>query len=90
MTRHHAQHTPHIAPILEAVVDDRMPDLPFSEGRSDEISADLRQRLISEAAHDLYVRRGYCDGYDLDDWLQAEAAVDHILVNPNGSRGNAE
>ncbi len=67
-----------------------MPDFPFSEGMGDEISADLRQRLISETAHELYVKRGYCDGYDLDDWLTAEAAIDHILLNPDGSRAFSE
>jgi hypothetical protein len=25
----------------------------------------------------------YADGYDLDDWLQAESDVDHMLVRRN-------
>lgn len=42
---------------------------------------ELRRRLISEAAYHRYAERGYADGHDLDDWLQAEAAVDDALVN---------
>jgi hypothetical protein len=41
----------------------------------------LRRRLISEAAYHRYAERGYADGHDLDDWLQAEAAVDDALAN---------
>jgi len=37
---------------------------------------EIRNRSISEAAFDRYMRRGCTDGYDLDDWLQAEAEVD--------------
>jgi len=59
-----------------------IPDMPFEEGAHDVISADLRHRLISDAAYRLYEQRGYSDGYDLDDWLQAEATVDHLLLNP--------
>jgi hypothetical protein len=58
------------------------PDRPFEEGVRDSIDADLRHRLISEAAFDLYVKRGYADGYDLEDWLDAEERIDHMLLNP--------
>jgi Protein of unknown function (DUF2934) len=61
---------------------ERTPDMPFEEGVHDILDADMRHRLISEAAYYLYVQRGYDDGYDLDDWLQAEAQVDHVLLNP--------
>jgi hypothetical protein len=60
-----------------------MPDQPFAEGRGSEIDPDLRHRMISEAAYHLYVGRGYADGGDLEDWLQAEAAIDHYLLNPS-------
>lgn len=40
-----------------------------------------RHRLIREAAYRLYAIRGYVDGHDLDDWLQAEAAIDHPLID---------
>jgi hypothetical protein len=53
------------------------------------LDADLRHRLISETAYHLYAQRGYADGYDLDDWLQAETQVDHIALGP-GREGNAD
>lgn len=56
-------------------------DQPFAEGAHDAIDGDLRHRMISEAAYHRYAERGYADGYDLDDWLQAEADVDHLLLN---------
>jgi hypothetical protein len=55
-------------------------DTPFVEGSHDELSADLRHRLISERAYGRYCERGYADGYDLDDWLEAEAEVDHTVL----------
>jgi len=61
---------------------ERTPDMPFEEGVHDILDADMRHRLISEAAYYLYAQRGYEDGYDVDDWLQAEAQVDHVLLNP--------
>ena len=63
------------------VSDEPYPDMPFAEGNCDELGADLRHRLISDAAYTRYCERGYADGYDLDDWLEAEAAVDHMLLN---------
>jgi hypothetical protein len=30
---------------------------------------------IAETAYELYEQRGRADGYDLDDWLKAEALV---------------
>jgi hypothetical protein len=61
------------------------PDQPFAEGVQNAIDPDLRYRMISEAAYNLYQDRGYADGYELDDWLQAEAAVDHLLVGARGA-----
>lgn len=58
------------------------PDQPFEEGAHDAIDPDLRHRMISEAAFYLYAQRGYTGDYDLDDWLTAEAEIDHLLLNP--------
>lgn len=78
---------PHVVPILDAgdQVDDA-PDQPFAEGAQDTIDPDLRHRMISEAAYHRYIERGYADDYDLDDWLEAEAAVDHVLLNRKVTR----
>ncbi|RPI44636.1 MAG: DUF2934 domain-containing protein [Betaproteobacteria bacterium] len=54
-------------------------DSPFAESMRTEADADLRHRLISEAAYALFAERGYRDGYDVDDWLEAEARVDSTL-----------
>lgn len=58
-------------------------EAPFEEGAHDTLDADLRHRMISEAAYQMYAQRGYADGYDLDDWLEAETLVDHITIGPD-------
>jgi hypothetical protein len=59
------------------------PDQPFAEGATDELDPDLRHRLISEAAFNRQTERGYNSDYETDDWLEAETAIDHVIVNPN-------
>jgi len=44
-----------------------------------DIDAETRHRMISEAAYRLYARRGYVEGFELEDWLQAEAEIDRQL-----------
>lgn len=66
---------------------DAAPDQPFEEGAHDMIDADLRHRMISEAAYYRYAQRGYADGYDIDDWAAAEEEIDHLLLNPPAERG---
>ena len=44
-----------------------------------EFDPQVRHRMISEAAYRLYARRGYVEGFELEDWLQAEAEVDRQL-----------
>ncbi len=81
-SRHEEARHPHSVAVLAA--DDeagRTPDQPFAEGAHDDVDPDLRHRLISAAAYRKYEERAYADGYDLDDWLQAEAEVDHLLVD---------
>jgi hypothetical protein len=79
-SKHGNSQHPHGVPILDA---DETPAQPFSEGVDDELDPNLRHRLISDVAYQRYVARGYADGYDLDDWLQAESDVDHMLVRRN-------
>ena len=71
---------PRSVPIEEAEFGTE-PDQPFVAGQGDELDADLRYRMVSETAYRLYAERGYSDGYDVDDWLQAEAAVEHLVLN---------
>ena len=75
-------------PVATLEIEDEMePDQPFAEGALDAIDPDLRHRMISEAAYRYYGERGYEEGYDVDDWLQAEADVDHLLLNPRNRTG---
>ena len=57
-------------------------DMPLEGGAQAVFDLDLRHRMISEAAYYLYTQRGYAEGYDLDDWLQAEAQIDDLILNP--------
>jgi len=75
----HPRSVPNVAP--DAV---REIEQPFEEGARDALDPDLRHRLISEAAYALYTARGYADGFDVDDWLTAEAEVDHLLLGRAG------
>jgi hypothetical protein len=43
------------------------------------IDAETRHRMISQAAYRLYAQRGYLEGFELEDWLQAETEVDGQL-----------
>jgi hypothetical protein len=74
---------PHSVAILETDALQEPPDQPFAEGARDTVDPELRYRMISEAAYQLYAERGYADGNDVDDWLTAEAGVDHLLLNPD-------
>jgi len=74
------QRSPALAQTMDQ--EESAPDTPFEEGAHDALDPDLRHRMISEAAYYLYAQRGYTDGYDLDDWLQAEAQVDHTTLGP--------
>lgn len=80
----HPRSVPTIAPEDESATP---PEQPFVEGAYDEIDPDLRHRMISETAYHLYEERGFADGYDLDDWLQAETAVDHQMLGRKTSGG---
>ena len=61
---------------------DLSPDRPFAGDVIDALDPDLRHRMVSETAHRRHGECGYDDGYDLDDWLQAEADLDHLLYHP--------
>jgi hypothetical protein len=36
----------------------------------------MREALIRLAAYSFYERRGFIDGHELEDWLQAEMEID--------------
>ena len=42
------------------------------------IDGDLRHRLVSEAAFRHLCERGYAEGYEGEDWIEAESEVDGV------------
>lgn len=64
----------HPRPIPTLVMDDA-PDIDDTP----DIEPEVRYRMISEAAYHRYLDRGCVDGYDVDDWLSAEADVEREL-----------
>ena len=59
------------------------PSLPFSEACG--VDAEMRDRMITEAAYYRAEERGFVSGYELEDWLEAEAEVDQSLSSGLGS-----
>ena len=43
------------------------------------VDPELRRRMIAEAAYYRAEARNFADGYELEDWIEAEAEVDHLL-----------
>ena len=54
---------------------------PVAESAQSGIDPVVRHRMISEAAYRRYAQRGYIEGFELEDWLQAETEVDRQLAN---------
>jgi len=57
---------------------ENVPDVPAGESLHERLDPETRYRMISERAYHLYVGRGYAEGSDIDDWLEAEAQVDSM------------
>lgn len=49
------------------------------------INPDLRRRMISEAAYYRAEARHFADGYELEDWLEAEAEVERLIASSSES-----
>ena len=81
MTKPRKKARPRPVTLREAEGSDDSSDTPLAEGRNDELGADQRHRLISERAYARYCERGYADGYDMDDWLEAEVEVDYLALH---------
>ncbi len=79
---------PETVPIVE--IDDADLDQPFAEGARDALDADLRHRIVSEAAYHHLAGRGYDEAGEIEDWLEAEAEVDHVLANRQPENGSPE
>jgi len=75
-----AARRPRSVAVLSGDAADDAAESPFAEGVHDELDADLRHRMVSEAAYYLAEQRGFEEGNEVEDWLQAEADVDHMLM----------
>lgn len=51
-------------------------DSSLDTGSSDNITPEERARMIADTAYYRAQARGFEDGYELEDWLQAESEVD--------------
>jgi len=51
-----------------------------------EISEDARRGMIAEGAYLRAERRGFAPGFEVEDWLAAEAEVDALLEAEQGSK----
>ncbi len=54
-------------------------------GKAGRVSPAERQRFIAEAAYFKAEQRGFAEGGELDDWIEAEAEIDALL----GASGSA-
>lgn len=65
---------PRPAAAIVSAVADAMPD-------DSELAmpAEIRNRMIAEAAYYLAERRGFAPGYELEDWLAAESEIERAL-----------
>lgn len=46
-----------------------------------QIMAEQRQKIIAEAAYYIAEKRGFNEHHELDNWLEAEQAVDQATVH---------
>ena len=51
-----------------------------SGGNAVQLTAEERQRFVSEAAYFIAERRGFAADSHVDDWLQAESEIDQMLA----------
>lgn len=50
-----------------------------AQAASGDVNPHARHEMIAVAAYHLAERRGFIDGFELDDWLRAEAEIDASL-----------
>ena len=62
---------------------------PVAKSAQGGIDPEVRHRMILEAAYQRYAQRGYVEGFELEDWLQAEAEVDRQLANRERELGES-
>ena len=51
------------------------------------VPADVRQKMIADAAYYIAERRGFQQGDPVADWVAAEAEIDELLTDTVSTRG---
>lgn len=64
------------ASILKAAVEKSA----AAQERLSPVDAEIRNRMIAEAAYYRAEARGFATGYELEDWLEAEAEIDQSFL----------
>lgn len=66
-------------------IDEMLDTTDVAPAQSPSFDADLttedRRRMIAEAAYYIAERRGFNGGFEVDDWLQAEAEVEALMAS---------
>lgn len=65
------------------------PDAQTSEARVWQDDPETREALIRLAAYSFHERRGFADGLELEDWLQAGMEIDRRTAAGAGAGGGA-
>lgn len=60
-------------------------DAPATEATAWQDDPQTREALIRLAAYRFYERRGFIDGHELEDWLQAEMEIDRRAAAAAGA-----
>ncbi len=77
-----AQQAKFSRPIAHAALPQSAAPRPSGNGsRPSSVDQEERQRMIEEAAYQRFAQRGFVHGYDVEDWLMAEADVDRMIAN---------
>ncbi len=58
-----------------------VPEGKTREANAGVVSSEERHQMIAVAAYYLAERRGFCPGYEIEDWLAAQEEVDQRLSN---------
>jgi hypothetical protein len=64
------------------------PDAPATEASAWQDDPQMREALIRLAAYSFYERRGFIEGHELEDWLQAEMEIDRRAAAGAGADGS--
>ena len=62
-----------------------IPASPDARQPSNDVAVNERRRRIAEAAYRRAQLRGFCPGYEVQDWLEAEQEIDAVATQQHWS-----